>query len=330
MEDSKGQLCLAERRVIWKGRRLGYSVSKIAKEVGRSKSTISRELRRNANSGADWIDLSNQAQDKAKHRRIQANKSRTRLKAFWIQKHVEEKLKADWTPELISIRLKEVDKSDVTISHEAIYQWILRDRTDLIQYLPVVGRYRRRRRGKKSYQHKEPAAPKTSIDERPKEIESRNEVGHWESDLIESSGSNAALVHMRERKTRYSKIAKVDDKKALSNKRAIMGALVAFKGIAAKTLTLDNGVENAFHADIAEELNVSVYFTHPYSSWEKGTIENGNRAVRVHYPKGTDFAALSSEDITELEYRLNNRPMKCLKGRTPNEAMSGELKVLGH
>lgn len=97
--------------MIWKGRRLGYSVSKIAKEVGRSKSTISRELRRNANSGADWIELSHQAQEKAKHRRIQANRSRTRLKAIWIQKYVEERLKSEWTPELIAIRLKEVDRA---------------------------------------------------------------------------------------------------------------------------------------------------------------------------------------------------------------------------
>lgn len=330
MEDSKGQLDLAERRVIWKNRRLGYSVTKIAKEIGRSKSTISRELRRNANSGADWIEVSHQAQEKAIGRRIQANKSRTRLKAIWIQEYVAEKLESKWTPELIAIRIKKVLKSDVTISHEAIYQWILRDRTDLIQHLPVVGRYRRRRRGRKAYPHKEPATPKTSIEERPKEIESRDEVGHWESDLIESRGSNAALVHMRERKTRYSKIAKIDNKKALSNKEAILGLLTPFKGVAVETLTLDNGVENALHAEIAEELKVSVYFTHPYSSWEKGTIENGNRAVRVYYPKGTDFAVLSSDDVAALEDQLNNRPMKCLEGKTPNEAMSEELRLVGH
>lgn len=330
MEDSQGQLGLAERRVIWKYRKLGYGVSKIAKETGRSKSTISRELRRNDNSGEDWVAKANQAQEMAQGRRIQANSSKTRLKSVLIQNYAEEKLKLGWTPELIAIRLKEVEKSDVTISHEAIYQWLLRDRTDLIEYLPVVGKHRRRRRGKKSYQHKEPAAPKTSIDERPKEIESRQEVGHWESDLIESSGSNSSLVHMRERKTRFSQIVLISDKKALSNKSAIMGALGAFKGVAVKTLTLDNGVENALHADIAAELNVSVYFTHPYSSWEKGTIENGNRAVRVYYPKGTDFATLKSSDVAELEHRLNSRPMKVLKGKTPSEAMSEELSALGH
>jgi len=89
MEDSKGQLGVAERRVIWKYRKLGYSVSKIAKEVGRSKSTISRELRRNDNSGEDWVAKANQAHEMAKGRRIQANRSRTRLKSVWIQNYAE-------------------------------------------------------------------------------------------------------------------------------------------------------------------------------------------------------------------------------------------------
>lgn len=329
MEDLKGDLTPLERRQIWKYKKLGYGVRQIAREVERAASTVSRELKRNANSGEDWAAKAAQAYEMAKSRRTQANESRTPLKSIQIQAYVEAKLKEGWSPELISIRLKH-EKCDVTISHEAIYQWVREERPDLVQYLKIGGKSRRRRRGKKCYRQKQPAAPKTSINERPEHIEARQEAGHWEGDLIVSRQSHAVLLHLRERKTRFSKIIKLPDAKAETAKRAIIEALGEYPPGLILTLTLDNGSENALHDEFSAALNVDVYFTHPYSAWEKGTIENGNKAVRQDFPKKTDFALIANNDVLRVEDRLNNRPMKCLGGMTPREAMNLELVACGH
>jgi len=329
MEDLKGDLTPLERRQIWKYKKLGYGVRQIAREVGRAASTVSRELKRNANSGEDWAAKAAQAHELAKMRRTQANESRTPLKSIRIQAYVEAKLKEGWSPELISVRLK-FEQSDVTVSHEAIYQWVREEKTDLIQYLKIGGKSRRRRRGKKSYPHKQPATPKTSIDERPEHIEARQEAGHWEGDLIVSRQSREVLLHLRERKTRFSKIIKLPDAKAETARRAIIEMLGEYPPGLTLTLTLDNGSENALHEEFAAALNMDVYFTHPYSAWEKGTIENGNKAVRQDLPKKTDFALIANSDVQRVEDRLNNRPMKCLQGMTPQEAMNAELRACGH
>lgn len=330
MKESKGHLSLAERRHIWKYKKLGYGVRQIARELERTESTISRELKRNANSGEDWIAKAAQAHEFANNRRSHANESRTPLKSIRIQSYVACKLKAGWSPELISLRLK-FEKSDITVSHEAIYQWVRKHRTDLIKYLKIGGKSRRRRRGKKHYAARQPAAPnKTSIDERPEHIDAREEAGHWEGDLMVSRQSHAVLLHLRERKTRFSQIVNLPDAKAETAKHAVISTLGAFPGDLARTLTLDNGSENAQHDEVAAVLNLDVYFTHPYSAWEKGTIENGNKAVRQDLPKKTDFALVANSEVLRIENRLNDRPMKCLGGMTPREAMHQELLACAH
>jgi IS30 family transposase len=329
MEDLKGHLSYPERSQIWKYKKLGYGVRQIARELGRSESTISRELRRNANDGVDWAAKATQAHELTKSRRTQANESRIPLKSIRIQLYVEQKLKDKWSPELIALRLR-FENSDVTVSHEAIYQWIREERPDLIQYLKVAGKFRRRRRGKKAYKPKQPAAPKTSIDERPAHIGTREEVGHWEGDLMVSRQSRPVLLHLRERQTRLSKLVKLPDAKAETAKLAVVAALGSYPNDIVRTLTLDNGSENALHDEMSAALGLDVYFAHPYCAWEKGTIENGNGSVRWDLPKKTDFALITESRIQQIEDRLNNRPMKCLGGMTPLEAMNKVLLPATH
>lgn len=329
MEKKKGQLRLCERRKIWKFFRLQYGIRRIAREVERDHSVISRELRRNANSGEDWIERSQLAHQLAKSRRTKANESRTRLKSEEIQFYVEEKLKLKWTPEIISIRIGR-DIAGAVISYEAIYQWIREERPELTQYLKVAGKARRRRRSKKQYRPKEPAAPKVSIDERPQEANDRAVAGHWEGDLIVSKKSKFVVLHLKDRRTRFSKLRRLPNAKAETIKQAVIDILGFYPNNLVYTITFDNGSENALHQEIAYTLDAAVYFCHAYHSWEKGTVENGNKRVREDFPKGTDFALVTDNQIQSTEDRINNTPMKCLNALTPTEAFQEALFACCH
>ncbi len=320
---------LKERLTIWKCARLGYSLRRIGREIGKDPSTIQRELKRNANDGEDWMRRAHQANELACRRRTEANESRTRLGSIEIQEYIEERLKKKWSPLRISIRIGK-SIAGASISYEAIYQWIRDERPDLVQYLIICGKSRRRRRGKKQYKPKQPAAPKTSIDERPEEINNRTVVGHWEGDLMVSRKSTAVLLHLRERKTRFSKLVKLPDAKAETIKWAMIKILGALPGTLVMSITLDNGSENALHDEIALELLADVYFCHAYHAWEKGAVEYGNSDVRKDLPKGTDFALISDEEIQAIEDRMNTTPMLCLNAFTPAEAMREALFACCH
>jgi IS30 family transposase len=290
---------------------------------------VSRELKRNANDGEDWIEKTHRADEKAKRRRTEANQSRTRLKSEEIQNYVGGKLKLKWPPEIISLRIAK-DLKGATISHEAIYQWIRELRPDLTEYLKTAGKSRRRRRGKKQHKPKVPAAPKVSIDDRPLEVNARKVVGHWEGDLIVSRKSKYVVLHLKERKTRFSKLRRLPDAKAKTIKQAVIEVLGFYPHDLVYTITLDNGSENALHQEIAHSLDAAVFFCHAYHSWEKGTVENGNRRVREDWPKGTDFALVADAQIQATEDRINGTPMKCLGACTPAEVFTVELLACCH
>jgi IS30 family transposase len=324
MEERRSHLNLDERRKIWKFDRLGYGVNQIARELDRSASTISRELKRNANAGEEWLIRAHLAQELATLRRTKANSSRTRLKSESIQDYVETRLKRKWSPEIIALRIGR-DIAGAAISHEAIYQWIREERPDLTQYLKIAGKARRRRCCKRHYRPKAPAAPKVSIDERPAEANDRSVAGHWEGDLIVSRKSKFVILHLKERKTRFSKLRRLHNATAATLKAAVINILGFYPSNIVYSITFDNGSENAEHEIIACTLDTAIYFCHAYHSWEKGTVENGNRRVREDFPKGTDFALVTDEQIQATEDRINNTPLKCLNVFTPAEAFKLEL-----
>ncbi len=164
-----------------------------------------------------------------------------------------------------------------------------------------------------------------SISERPIEIELRQELGHWEGDSIVSRQSKYGLNTLVERKSGLVFITKIKNGTAEMTSNAVVNRLTLLPDYKKQTLTLDNGSENAGHKMITQELGIKCYFARPYHSWERGTNENTNGLIRYYFPKKTDFAEVSDEQIKTVENILNNRPRKRLEWLTPLEVFNGPV-----
>jgi len=160
------------------------------------------------------------------------------------------------------------------------------------------------------------------IDEKPESANERAEVGHWEVDTMISRKSKASLKVTIEHKSRYTMINRLPSKTARYMKEKLVARMGEIELRFHKTITFDNGTENADHEGISEALRVKNYFCHPYHSWENGSVENAIGLIREYYTKRTSFSELSEKDLFEVEGRLNNRPRKCLGYRTPKEVFS--------
>lgn len=322
-------LSLAERdqitQLLWEGKKS----RDIAVMIGRDKSTIYRELKLNS-SPEHKKYLSHRAHQRAENRREEAS-CRKRLKDDLIRGYVEDKLQIGWSPELISGRIK-IEHPGQSISYEAIYQYIYHaettNRGELIEYLRRSHRKRKKKGiGRKERRTKIPN--RIPIDERPKSVEKRQEFGHWEGDSIVSRKSLAALNSLTERKSRLLLLTKLDRKGAIETKNAVVRRLQVFHSKGRRTLTMDNGTENAQHQEITASLDTKCFFAHPYASWERGTNEHINGMIRWYLPKGTDFSKISDKQIAKIESLLNNRPMKCLGFKTPIEVASSFVALQG-
>lgn len=309
-------LCLEERRCIYTWRHLKQNVTirEIARRLGRSHSTISREISRN--SGC-WCDMyyHNPAHHFAKIR-LRNRAKRPLLKNEKTKSYVIGKVKLGWSPQIISGRLKiEPDKED--ICHESIYQFIYKQASALRDYLP---RKHKKRRKKYPYRkHVKKIDFKTSILERHLDINDRIQPGHWESDSIISKGSRCALNVLLERTTRLAHITKLSAKTALATKNAIVKKLSKHPADFVHSITYDNGTENAAHLKTNNELNCKSYFCQAYHSWEKGSVEQLNGLIRRYLPKKEDFKNVTSQRLKKIEFLLNSRPRKCLGYKTPLE-----------
>ncbi|WP_442871403.1 IS30 family transposase [Candidatus Thiodiazotropha sp. CDECU1] len=171
-------------------------------------------------------------------------------------------------------------------------------------------------------------ASKISIIDRPEEIKNRLEIGHWESDSIESKGRKSGLNVLLERSSRLAQITKLSSKKSIDTFHAIEKRLSIFPDKYIKSITYDNGPENARHLQVNEAFKCDSYFCQPYHSWEKGAVEQINGLIRRYLPKGTDFSQIHYSKIKEVESALNNRPRKCLNFKTPIEVYTEKCGVL--
>ena len=319
------QLTLEEREIIYGMLLQGKTLRSIGEKLRRSHSSISRELRRNIKYGNEYFKneyLPSKAQKLAEKR---AAKQRYKAplknpKTFvYVRKHLRED---GWSPETIAGRIS-IDHPELSICHETIYQYIYAKRIKsrgmhLEQYLTLKRKKRMRQNGRSVRRHsKIPEA--VSIDLRPKAIEKRTQIGHWETDnVIGKQTDKTALSVTVERKTRLTIITKLQDRTAATKTRALIKRLQAH---ISRTLTTDNGAENTNHKQIADALDLAMYFCHPYHSWEKGTVENTNGRIRRYIPKGVSIDTLSDEYIVALEEKMNNTPRKCLQYLTPYEMM---------
>ena len=309
-----------ERGKIMFMSRWGKSNSEIAALLGRHRSTILRELRRNV-SQYDSCYADESAQIRAVRRRERAS-NRGRLRDADIRTYVKDKLKACWSPELIAGRIR-LDLSDSRVSCETIYQYIyhleLPERQEYIGYLARSHR-RRRHRGTGKSQRKSRIPNRISIADRPQAVALRKQMGHWEGDSLVSSRNTTVLYSLVERRTRLVKLARVRGRDGKRTAAAIIRRLQPLPARARRTLTMDNGFEHTRHEQVTAAINIRCYFCDPYAAWQRGTNENRNELIRRHFPKGTDFARLTRAEIERAESAINNRPMKCLGYRTPLEA----------
>ena len=242
-------------------------------------------------------------------------------------------LLSQWTPEQISGRIKELYPNDpiMTISHEAIYRHIYtRPQASLNKKLIklLVRKKARRMQAKKRRGTGSKIINQVSIDNRPKHIENRLEIGHWEGDLVIGKDQKSAIGTIVERKSRYTLIIKLKSRKADEVAKMFSKILNKLNPIFKKTMTYDNGIEMARHENITRKTGIKIYFAHPYSSWQRGTNENTNGLIRRYLPKGTDFNLIDKKRLLQIQEKLNNRPRKIIGFKTPKEIMQNELKFV--
>lgn len=326
MKKQYTQLISNERDLIAVHYANGFNISDIARMLNRNKSTISRELTRNR-SKLSKTYLSSQAHKRAKNRKKQAA-MKEELKCHKIRNFVKNKLIEGWTPEIIAGYLA-LGPKKLKISYESIYLYIYKKRPDLVQYLARAHK-KRFKRVPKSNKKKTRIPNRTSIDQRPEEINNRSEFGHWESDAIVSKQSKVALAVSIERISRLVKIKKIKQNKATFFSKAIMRRMKPMPAHTRRSITYDNGSENVLHERINDQLNTDSYFCNPYHSWEKGSVENVNGLIRRFLPKKTDFAKITHKRIKEIEFLLNNRPRKCLGFKTPNQVFLAQSVALAN
>ena len=324
------RLTLKERVIIQTLLKEKKSKSYIAIRLGRSRSTIGREINKWIQTKQDNYDAELAhwcaKEDYLNKRNLDKISTYSLLKFF-----VYRGLLSDWTPEQISGRLKELYPNNpiMSISHEAIYRHIYtrpqaRLNKKLIKLL--VRKKTRRRTHKKRRGGGSKIVNQVSIDNRPKHIELRNEVGHWEGDLVIGKNHKSAIGTIVERKTRFTLIIKLESKKADEVANEFSKILNKLNPIYKKSMTYDNGIEMARHQKITEKTGMNIYFAHPYSSWERGTNENTNGLIRRYLPKGTNFNEINLNQLLNIQQKLNNRPRKIIGYKTPKEMMDSELK----
>jgi IS30 family transposase len=310
------QLTLDERYQVQTLHAQGFTQVEIARRIGRHPSTISRELRRNA-SGAPERYKASSAQAAARQRRL-VKGERSRKIRGWLRELVELKLRLSWSPEQISGRLR-LEKG-VRLSHETIYQHVLRDsrRGGVLRYCLRFGGYKHHR-FKKSKMGERTRLRKGWLRQRCAAANERTELGHWERDCVLGQRGGAALLTIVDRKSRFTRIRRVQKVDTEHVAPATIDALDTDVVDVVNSITNDNGVEFQRDATLQKKMGVPIYFTEPSSPWQRGSIENLNGLVRQYIPKGADIDKLPAWTTQALEETLNFRPRKTLGYRSPHE-----------
>ncbi len=307
-----GQIKALERLQIETLIEAGHKAPSIAKQLGRNKSSIYREINRNTYENKY---CHNAAQQQAEQRRKDSKTSILTEDNWTI---VRALIQQKWSPEQISGWLKENPLIGFYVSDQWIYEYIYRDRGDggnLYENLRRAGKPYKLG-GPKVYRGK--IKDRVEISSRPDIINKRLRIGDWEVDSVIGKMNQSSIVTIVERLSRYTAIIKVSSKEADVVAKAIIDRM-SQESLPIYSITGDNGTEFSNHKPIAQGLGVDFYFTHPYSSWEKGTNENTNGLIRQYFPKGTDFSNISESLLKDVEQALNDRQRKNLKYKTPSE-----------
>jgi IS30 family transposase len=343
---------LSERTTIERLGAQGASLRFIAGELGRSASTISREVRRgmfsadavgtaykpyrdprlrSASTVNDPVYVAAWAQHRAGERAAKSHQP-VKMRHDALVAYVVDKLRDGWSPQLICGRLRFHDNpgdSRMLVCPETLYAWIYapsQAHRRLMDYLPRAHTRRRRAHGRRA--HRSTPKGRTPISTRPEPINDRTEFGHWEGDTIIGGTQTVAIRTEIERKTRYLQARLVA---GVSSDPALKAQISIFRPLpkaARKSTTCDNGPEHALHATLKKRLGMVTYFARPYHSWERGTNERANGLIRRYWPKRTNFETITNDDLQAVIDEINNRPMAILGYHTPTEAFHTELTKL--
>ena len=298
------------------------TVRSIAELLGRSPSTISREIRRN--SGADGRYRPHHAERSARLRAARPRQRRIAVDTE-LAEAVQRLLAKRWSPEQVAHELRVLfpGRPSRWLCKETIYQAIY----DTAVSLTRPARRRRRRRRLRGVQRRGRLTAMRMIDERPVEVHDRVQAGHWEGDLIMGAGNRSAIGTLVERTTRYLVLLAFPDGIATTDtvRDAITGALQSVPVGLRRTLTWDQGKELAQHQQITVATGTSVFFCDPHSPWQRGSNENMNGLLRDYFPKGTDLSMHAAEEITRIAEEVNNRPRKTLGWQRPADLFNSAL-----
>jgi len=291
----------------------------IATKLGRSLSAVSDEIRVNSTNG---IYDAKKAEAKARVRRQNSKLQCMKVAMDPVLKNfVTENILEDQSPEGISGRLREVEKGIQYASTKAIYKFVWSPHGRKIEkhlYSKSV-----HKKGGPKRDIPVSIDGRTMIDDRPKKVDSRREFGHYEGDFIESGKDGAgSLLVLVERKTRYPFLRYLEDR-TTKNVNEALREMLGDSPI--ESLTIDNDISFQKHRELSKLIEAEIYFCHPQSPYEKGTIENRNKAIRRYVKKRCDLSKLPKEIFSFVEERLRNKYMKCLNFRTPREAFEKEI-----
>jgi IS30 family transposase len=313
------QITAAERYTLGLLRRRGLCPATIARILGRHRSTIGRELRRNGTPRdgcyrpqlADWY---------ARGRLSRSRRNRQFTATDWAQ--VQELLREDWSPDQVAGWLGRFHLLE--ISHETIYRYIWADKAvggTLHQHLRGARKQRRKRYGR--YDSRGRLAGKRMITDRPAVVNTRRELGHWEADtMLGASQDGPCVLSMVERKTGFLLLGQLDQRlSAAVNQRARQ--LITAQSQPVRTITVDNGTEFHEYAKLERATGTRFYFATPHHAWERGTNENTNGLIRQYLPKRQSMAHLTQHDCNRIAAKLNRRPRKRLNYQTPEECYAG-------
>ena len=323
-------LSITERESIWESVLRGKSFRQIADELGRSVSTISREMKRNQ---GQCGYRPSEAQKSYTHRRLRCR--RPLILAEGELRDTVARLIAgeQWSPEQIANRLA-LERGKPVISYATIYRALRcgcmepkgkRKKNRLGRY-PLQKHLRRKGWRGTGKAHKSLAHIHQTIDKRPASVQNRKQFGHWEGDLVYSSFHKVYVVTLVERRSRYLLTGISKTKQPEEIAEVISALLKPLPAQKLRTITLDRGTEFSQHRKITQQIpNAVFYFAHPHAPWERGTNENTNGLLRQYIPKRTYKVPFSPELLQEFTQKLNHRPRKCLGWKTPFEVFSRKV-----
>lgn len=324
-------LTLSEREEISRSIVDGQSIRSIAKRLGRSPSTVSRELARNGGRETYRANTADQAAwDRAtrpKVCKLVVNQT--------LANAVAAKLQLQWAPEQIAGWLKHTYPGDETnqVSHETIYRSLYIQargalKKELVEHLRRTRIMRRSRHHTQKKDNHGRITDAVSISERPPEVEDRAVPGHWEGDLLFGDG-NSQIATLVERQTRYVMLVKVDRKDSETVVNALIKQARKLPQELYKSLTWDRGKEMSAHKRFTLATDIQVYFCDPQHPWQRGTNENTNGLLRQYFPKGMSLANYSQAKLNAVARKLNERPRKTLNYETPAERFAQSVALTG-